>query len=96
MRITKDRKLEVILDDSDPVMIKSAESHFQERRLNRSDIELGAKRSLRNVSSIAFGGQDLQTVYLGNLGGDSIATFRSPIPGARPAYQAYDLSLENF
>lgn len=96
IRITKDRRLEVVLDDSDPILVKSAESHFQERRINRSDIELGAKRTLRNVSSIAFGGQDLQTVYLGNLGGDSIATFRSPMPGARPAHRAYNFSLENY
>ena len=35
----------------------------------------------------AFGGTDLKTVYLGNLGnlaGDRIPAFRSPIAGAEP------------
>ena len=35
----------------------------------------------------AFEGADLKTVYLGNLGnlaGDRIPTFRSPIAGAEP------------
>jgi hypothetical protein len=96
MRITKDRRAEVLLDDSDPTLTDTAESHFLEGRFERRDIELAATRTLRNVSSIAFGGHDLRTVYLGNLGGDRVATFRSPIPGVRPAHRAHNVSLDNF
>jgi hypothetical protein len=39
---------------------------------------------LKNIASVAFGGADLKTVYLGNLAGAAIATFRSPIAGAKP------------
>jgi hypothetical protein len=33
---------------------------------------------------VAFGGPDLKTVYLGNLAGKAIPTFRSTIAGAEP------------
>ena len=36
------------------------------------------------IASVAFGGPDLKTVYLGNLAGQAIPTFRSPIAGAEP------------
>ncbi len=34
------------------------------------------------MASITFGGPDLQTVYIGSLGGAALPTFRSPLPGA--------------
>ena len=34
------------------------------------------------MASITFGGPDLKTVYIGSLGGTSLPTFRSPVPGA--------------
>lgn len=44
---------------------------------------------LANISSIAFGGPDLKTVYLGSLMGTRLHSFRSPIAGARPAHWNY-------
>ncbi|GAA4734615.1 SMP-30/gluconolactonase/LRE family protein [Phytohabitans rumicis] len=34
------------------------------------------------MASVTFGGPDLRTVYVGSLGGTSLPTFRSPVPGA--------------
>jgi gluconolactonase len=34
------------------------------------------------MASITFGGPDLRTVYIGSLGGTTLPTFRSPVPGA--------------
>jgi sugar lactone lactonase YvrE len=45
--------------------------------------------TLRNISSVAFGGPDLKTVYLGNLMGDRILSFRAPVAGMRPAHWDY-------
>ena len=39
---------------------------------------------LANISSLAFGGPDLRTAYLGCLLGDSIARFAPRSPGIRP------------
>jgi len=42
--------------------------------------------TLRNISSLAFGGPDLMTAYLGSLMGSSILTFQSPVAGQKPAH----------
>ena len=41
---------------------------------------------LKNISSIAFGGSDLKTIYLGCLLGKQVATFKSNICGLEPSH----------
>jgi sugar lactone lactonase YvrE len=41
---------------------------------------------LRNISSVAFGGPDMKTAYMGSLMGDRIHSFRSPVAGMVPAH----------
>ena len=36
---------------------------------------------LANLSSLAFGGPDLRTIYLGGLGVDAVHVLRSPVAG---------------
>ena len=40
----------------------------------------------RLLTGLAFGGPDLQTVYLGSLGGTALPSFRSPVPGLPMAH----------
>ena len=48
------------------------------------DTSLGTR--LHNVSSLAFGGPDGRTAWLGCLLSDSLATFRSPVAGLPPSH----------
>ena len=80
---------QVVLEDADPQLCAQAEARFADQGLDRAGVDAGGQRALRNVSSIAFGGPDLRTVYLGCLQGDRIASFRSPVAGARPAHWDY-------
>lgn len=89
VRIDANGQASVVVEDPDAALIATAEAHYAEGTLSRSDIDSGGTRSLRNVSSIAFGGPDLETVYLGNLAGHRLATFRSPIAGAEPPHWRY-------
>ncbi len=89
VRIAPDGQVRVIIEDTDAQQIAAAESAYARGQLSRGDIDSGGLRSLRNVSSVAFGGPDLRTVYLGNLAGDRLATFRSPIAGAVPPHWLY-------
>jgi sugar lactone lactonase YvrE len=89
LRIAPDGGGTVVLDDGDPEVIARVERHFAEHRLTRADIDAGRARVLGNLASIAFGGPDLKTVYLGSLFTDRIATFRSPIAGAMPPHWHY-------
>ena len=89
LRIAPDGSQTVILENADPEAVARAERHYAENSLSRADIDAGRERVLGNLSSLAFGGPDLRTVYLGSLFGSRIATFRSPIAGAEPAHWRY-------
>lgn len=89
VRIDADGNASVVIEDPDQSLIDTAESHYAQGTLSIKDVYAGVSRSLRNVSSIAFGGPDLKTVYLGNLGGDKLATFTSTIAGAEPPHWRY-------
>ena len=55
---------------------------IKQSALERADIDAGRARPLGNLASVAFGGPDLRTVYLGSLFAPRIATFRSRVAGA--------------
>ncbi len=86
VRVGTDGATQVVVEDPNPQLIEAAEAAYARGRLSRDDIYNGGIQSLRNVSSVAFGGPDLRTVYLGNLAGHRLASFRSPIAGAQPPH----------
>ena len=89
LRLAPDGSETVILEDADPEAVARAERHYAENRLCRADIDAGRDRTLGNLASVAFGGPDLKTVFLGSLFAERIATFRSPIAGAAPPHWRY-------
>lgn len=89
IRIETNGRRTLILDDSDAADVSFAEDYFASNNRGRAHIEIGARRNLRNIASVAFGGPDLKTVYLGNLAGDRIPCFQSPIAGAAPVQWHY-------
>lgn len=84
IRTGPDGTQDLILEDVDPAKLDECEQAFQDGSYNRTHLDSGGKRRLGNLSGIGFGGPDLKTVYLGSLFGNRIATFRSPIAGAKP------------
>jgi len=89
IRIDASGKGHLIVDDGDADMINASEAMYMSGKGGREWLEVGAERSLKNIASVAFGGPDLKTVYLGCLKGDRIASFRSPIAGAEPPQWRY-------
>ncbi|WP_420562489.1 SMP-30/gluconolactonase/LRE family protein [Thalassobaculum sp.] len=86
VRVAPDGSQHVILEDLDPAEIAPAMARWRDGSFTRDDMMIGAKRSLRNIASITFGGPDLKTVYCGSLAGEGLATFRSPVAGAVPPH----------
>lgn len=86
IRVTPGGRQEVILDGGDADHIEWVETAFQRGEMARPHLDSLPESPLRNISSIAFGGADLRTVYLGCLLGDRIATFRSGIAGLSPVH----------
>lgn len=89
IRVDLDGSTNVVLEDADPARVAWCEEAYLRGELSRDHIDRCAGRFLKNISSLAFGGSDLRTVYLGCLKGDSIASFRSPISGFPPNHWTY-------
>jgi sugar lactone lactonase YvrE len=86
IRVAPDGAQQVVLEDADPAHLDWCEAAYLAGTMGRPHLDNARGRALRNISSLAFGGPDLRTAYLGCLLGDSIAYFRSPVAGHPPAH----------
>lgn len=89
LRVAPDGSQSVVIEDCDPAHVDKIERQIAAGTVAREDMQRTPTKVLKNVASITFGGQDLRTVYLGSLGGDSLAVFRSPVPGLPPVHWRY-------
>ncbi|MCK5892622.1 SMP-30/gluconolactonase/LRE family protein [Aeromicrobium sp.] len=81
LRLAPDLTWTMLLEDADPDAAALVASHA-EGRLTWPEISASRGSRLANLSSIAFGGPDLTTIYLGGLGADRIHVLSSPVAGA--------------
>ena len=86
IRVAQDGRQTLMLEDADPVHTGWAEAAYLAGTMGRPHLDRAAGRILRNISSLAFGGRDLRTAYLGCLLGDAIAHFRAPVAGHPPRH----------
>jgi sugar lactone lactonase YvrE len=89
LRVAPDGAAHVVLEDADPAHVAWCEEAYLAGTLGRPHLDVAAGRVLRNVSSLAFGGPDLRTAFLGCLLGDSLACFRAPVAGTPPFHWNY-------
>ena len=75
---------EIFLEDASEDIIAQAESEFAADAFGWETVNRGQQFSLRNLSSLAFGGEDLRTVYLGSLFHNGLSVWRSPVAGHPP------------
>lgn len=81
VRVAPDGKAETIVAENDPAHMDEVEKAYQEGRLSPEHLTKHPAKTMKQISSIAFGGPDLRTAYLGNLLDDRIYSFRSPVAG---------------
>jgi sugar lactone lactonase YvrE len=86
LRIAPDRSIETWIEDSDPEHLDRVERAYHASELGRPHLDGVVSERLRNISSIAFGGPDRRTAYLGCLLGDTLFSFRAPAPGVALAH----------
>lgn len=89
LRVAPDGASTIVLEDADPAHVDWCESAYLRGELGRPHLDKAAGRVLKNISSLAFGGPDLRTAYLGCLLGEAIACFRSPVAGHPPFHWTY-------
>ncbi len=84
LRVGPDGATALMLEDADPAHVERCEQAYLTGTMGRPHLDRAAGARLKNISSLAFGGPDLKTAYLGCLLGDAIAVFRSPVSGHPP------------
>jgi len=86
LRIAPDARVETWIEDLDQAHVAWAADAWARGEMGRPHLDGVKSARLRNISSIAFGGPDRRTAYLGCLLGESILSFRAPAPGVAPAH----------
>jgi sugar lactone lactonase YvrE len=89
IRVDRDGSQQLILEDCDPAHLDRCEQAFVSGTMGRPHLDTGGGRRLANISSLAFGGADLRTAFLGCLLGDRLASFRAPVAGHPPPHWNY-------
>jgi sugar lactone lactonase YvrE len=89
IRVDRDGSQQLILEDCDPAHLERCEQAFASGTMGRPHLDQGGGRRLAHISSLAFGGADLRTAFLGCLLGDRLASFRAPVAGHPPPHWSY-------
>ncbi len=84
IRVAPDGTQDIWLEDAPADVLEEVETAFQAGELGRPHLDNSFGQRLKNISSAAFGGPEMKTVFLGCLLGDEIETFQSPIAGLKP------------
>ncbi len=87
--VAPDGSQRTILEDSDPARVAAVEAARAVGGIDRAHFYDDSGRTVRALTSVAFGGADLRTVHLGSLVADRLTTFRSVVPGRRPDHWAF-------
>ncbi len=79
--ITTDGDYQVVFEDPREDVLKSFEEKIASGTAEPNDMVRAAGSTLQFITSLAFGGPDLRTVYLGSLAMSTLPTFQSPVAG---------------
>ena len=85
IRVAPDLTWTILFEDADPELDAIA-STYAKGGLTLNHILRSRGSCVSNLSSIAFGGPDLKTLYLGGLGNRAVQVLRSPVAGAPMAH----------
>jgi hypothetical protein len=77
---------QLVLEDGDPAHIDRLEAEYLANRLSRPMVYDNHSKKLQNITSIAFGGHDRKTAFMGCINGTSLAVFDSPVAGLKPVH----------
>lgn len=86
IHVAPDGEQTVVFEDCDMAALDAVEAAFLAGELGRPHLDSVVSEVARSISSIAFGGPDRRTAYMGNLLDDRIYSFQSPVAGAVPSH----------
>lgn len=81
-----DDRLDTVIEDANVAHIDEVERAFLSGTMSREHLGPIPGTEMQHLTSIAFGGRDLRTGYLGTLHATCVFRFRSPVPGRPPVH----------
>jgi sugar lactone lactonase YvrE len=81
-----DDRIETVLEDANSDFIDRVEQAFVSRAMAAEHLGRIPGTVLQQLTSVAFGGPDRRTVYLGSLHGSCVYRFRATVSGAVPPH----------
>lgn len=84
IRVLPDGAQVLMIEDCDPAHLADVETAFTAGTMGRSHLDKAGGSLLKNISSLAFGGPDRRTAYLGCLLDDCLYRFEAPVAGHPP------------
>ena len=90
LRVDSHGQVDVVIEDVDAEHLDRVEAAYLAGNMGRPHLDQAHSEKLRNISSLAFGGEDLRTAYLGCLLGDNLYRFAAPVAGHPPAHWHFD------
>jgi sugar lactone lactonase YvrE len=76
-----------VFEDANDGLLRALDQKIAARTAEPMDLVMCAGRTVQLPTSIAFGGPDRRTCYMGSLAMPHLVTFRSPVPGLPLAHQ---------
>ena len=76
-----------VFEDANDALLAEFEQKIGDGSAQPQDMGAAAGARLQFTTSVAFGGDDMRTVYVGSLGMPHLVSFRSPVPGLPLAHQ---------
>ena len=86
IRISSQGTQEIMIEDVDSAHLAWVEEAFQAGKMDRPHLDNAQSKYLKNISSLAFGGADLTTAYLGCLLDESVYYFSADFAGHPPTH----------
>lgn len=86
IRIDINGNQKVMIEDVDLDHLQWVEEAFLAGEMDRPHLDNVKSKQLKSISSLAFGGDDLKTAYLGCLLDDSVYCFESSFSGHKPTH----------
>jgi sugar lactone lactonase YvrE len=86
IQVHQDGTYQIHLEDCALDRQIQAAENFRLNQFGAADMALGEDGKLKNISSLAFGGEDLMTIYLGSLAGVDLPVWHSPVRGCEPRH----------
>ncbi len=86
IRVMPNGEKKIIFEDSDPAYLNLIETAYKKGNLTKEMMSMVKGKVLKNISSLAFGGENLKEIYLGCLLGEEIAYFKNDVAGLEPAF----------